>query len=353
MDGRPVLRRPFALGTILFFVLVVAVLTTAVLVVRARTPDLVLEVTQPPANHPATLRTGGEPPRSVEITFFVRESDPHALVGIVDSEENLVRTLDGDVALDEDDPVTYTWDGRTDAGALRAVRALPAARRPAGRAPRDDLAATDHRVHRRQPDPRTGSGMNTSAIELIGILIACGAAAVALVAEDRRARQAAMVVALIAAPVLVLGDVWDESRVVDFRHSPAQLGGAVVVGAIALALLAAAFRRRPEWFAIAAFAVLPLRVPVEIGGETANLLVPLYLVIGSGVIASILSGREPNERTTNDERLQSLAQTPALAARRHRRPLRHPIGLLGRRPQRDREHRLLSRSVLGPLRPGL
>ncbi len=115
-DGRPVLRRPFALGTILFFVLVVAVLTTAVLVVRARTPDLVLEVTQPPANHPATLRTGGEPPRSVEITFFVRESDPHALVGIVDSEENLVRTLDGDVALDEDDPVTYTWDGRTDAG---------------------------------------------------------------------------------------------------------------------------------------------------------------------------------------------------------------------------------------------
>lgn len=117
-DGRPVLRRPFALGTILFFVLVVAVLTTAVLVVRARTPDLVLEVTQPPANHPATLRTGGEPPRSVEITFFVREPDPHALVGIVDSEENLVRTLDGDVALDEDDPVTYTWDGRTDAGGL-------------------------------------------------------------------------------------------------------------------------------------------------------------------------------------------------------------------------------------------
>jgi len=35
---------------------------------------------------------------------------------MVDSEENLVRTLDADVALDADEPVTYTWDGRNDAG---------------------------------------------------------------------------------------------------------------------------------------------------------------------------------------------------------------------------------------------
>ena len=120
--------------------------------------------------------------------------------------------------------------------------------------------------------------------------------------EDRRRQHAAMVVALIAAPVLVLGDVWDESRVVDFRHSPAQLGGAVVVGAVALAALAVAFRRRPEWFAIAAFAVLPLRVPVEIGGETANLLVPLYLVIASGVIARFLSpNRATSRRATSDD----------------------------------------------------
>ncbi len=115
-DGRLATRRPIALGTAVFFVLVAVTLTTAVLVVRARTPDLVLEVTAPPANRPASLRAGGNPPRTVEITFFVRESDSHALVGIVDSEENLVRTLDSDVGLDEGDPVTYTWDGRTDAG---------------------------------------------------------------------------------------------------------------------------------------------------------------------------------------------------------------------------------------------
>lgn len=117
-ERRPPLRRPVALGTTLFFALLVVTLTTAVLVVRARTPDLVLEVTEPPANRPATLKTGGDPPRTVEITFFVRESDSHALVGIVDSQENVVRTLDGDVGLSEGDPVTYTWDGRTDDGAV-------------------------------------------------------------------------------------------------------------------------------------------------------------------------------------------------------------------------------------------
>jgi putative inorganic carbon (HCO3(-)) transporter len=93
-----------------------------------------------------------------------------------------------------------------------------------------------------------------------------------------------MCVALVAAPILVLGDVWDEPRVEDFRTSPGQIGVAIVVGAAALAALLLLFRRWPEAFPIAAFALLPIRVPVEIGGETANLLVPLYLVIAAQVI---------------------------------------------------------------------
>jgi O-antigen ligase len=38
--------------------------------------------------------------------------------------------------------------------------------------------------------------------------------------------------------------------------------------------------------------MLPIRVPIEIGGETANLLVPLYLVIASGVLARLISDQE-------------------------------------------------------------
>jgi FlgD Ig-like domain len=114
----PAPGRAIVLGTALFCVLAAAAVIAAVLVVRERTPDLVLEVSQPLASNPATLRPGGNPPRTVEITFFVRDSDDHASVGIVDSQENVVRTLDSDVALVSRDPVTYTWDGRDDAGRL-------------------------------------------------------------------------------------------------------------------------------------------------------------------------------------------------------------------------------------------
>jgi putative inorganic carbon (hco3(-)) transporter len=135
--------------------------------------------------------------------------------------------------------------------------------------------------------------VTANAAELIGILIACGGAAVALVAPERRMRDAGIVVALVAAPLLVLGNVWDEPRIVDLRHSPGQIAGGVVVGGLALAALVVLFRRWPEAFPIAAFAVLPLRVPLEIGGDTANLLVPLYLVIAAGGISSLIADRSP------------------------------------------------------------
>ena len=124
-------RGRVSLGAALFFCLLAATLVTAVLVVRARTPDLVLEVTEPPADDPAEFSPDGPPPNEVQLTFFVRESDEHALVGIVDSHEDLVRTLDSDVALAEREPVTYVWDGRTDDGATapparyRLLVALP------------------------------------------------------------------------------------------------------------------------------------------------------------------------------------------------------------------------------------
>jgi hypothetical protein len=105
------------LGTALFFAVLAATLVTAILVVRARTPDLVLEVTEPAANANVSFSPlGGPPPHQVELTFFVREADDHAFVAIVDSHEEIVRTLDSDVALAKRDPVTYVWDGRTDAG---------------------------------------------------------------------------------------------------------------------------------------------------------------------------------------------------------------------------------------------
>ena len=91
------------------------------LVVRARTPDLVLEVLVPARDERVVFdpRGGGDPlPASVALEFFVRESDPAALVGIVDRRENLARVLDRSVALAADEPVRYRWDGRDDGGRI-------------------------------------------------------------------------------------------------------------------------------------------------------------------------------------------------------------------------------------------
>jgi putative inorganic carbon (HCO3(-)) transporter len=142
--------------------------------------------------------------------------------------------------------------------------------------------------------------MTASAPEMIGILAACGGAAAALVVRDRRLWLAVIAVALCVAPVIVLGSVWGEPRVVDFRTSASQIGAALVVGGIALAALVALFLRYRPALPIAALAVLPLRVPIDIGGETANLLVPLYLVIAAGAIAEALRGTGPVANGTRE-----------------------------------------------------
>ena len=126
--------------------------------------------------------------------------------------------------------------------------------------------------------------MKASAPQFAGMLIACGAAATAILARDARLRYGAAVVALIAAPALVLGDVWDTSRVVSLLHPPEEIAALNLVAVIAAAILAAIFRRFEWSFPLAALAVLPLRVPVTVGGQTAHLLVPLYLVIAGGVL---------------------------------------------------------------------
>jgi O-antigen ligase len=48
------------------------------------------------------------------------------------------------------------------------------------------------------------------------------------------------------------------------------------------------FQRRPALLALAAAFALPFRVPIESGGQTANLLVPLYFVVAAGAVAFLV-----------------------------------------------------------------
>ncbi len=67
-------------------------------------------------------------------------------------------------------------------------------------------------------------------------------------------------------------------------RSPARLG-AGIAGLLAVAGLAAAFVRLPAALPVALLAVAPIRIPVELAGQEAFLLLPLYAVIGAGGLA--------------------------------------------------------------------
>ncbi len=161
--------------------------------------------------------------------------------------------------------------------------------------------------------------MTASALQLLGMLVACGGAAVALLARDPRLRYGAAAIALIAAPALVAGDVWHSARFVELRHHPAKLAAAIALAVVAVGAGAALFRRFAWAFPVGVFATLPLRVPVQLGGETSHLLVPLYLVIGAGLVCYAygrLTGprRGTAERSPpGDSSAPRLAEWPAAA----------------------------------------
>ena len=72
-------------------------------------------------------------------------------------------------------------------------------------------------------------------------------------------------------------DVWDEPRLIDFRDSPLRSAERCSPSPWRSPALTACFRRWPQAFAVAAFAALPLRVPIEVGdrdGEPAGPALP-------------------------------------------------------------------------------
>jgi putative inorganic carbon (HCO3(-)) transporter len=126
-----------------------------------------------------------------------------------------------------------------------------------------------------------------------GVLVAAGSAAAAILLPAGRPRSGTMLLALVLFPVLILGDQWHTHRIVELRNSPSHIAAGLVVGALAVLALTYVFRRWPVLLPLAIVAVLPFRIPLQSGGESANLLVPLYLVIAGGVLAVLLRDWSP------------------------------------------------------------
>jgi len=122
-----------------------------------------------------------------------------------------------------------------------------------------------------------------------GLLIAAACAAGSVLLPPGRGRSGAMLIALVLFPVLILGDQWHSAPIVELRHHEVKAAAAVILGAILVVALAWLFRVRPLLLPLAIIGLLPFRIPLESGGETANLLVPLYVVIAAGVLATVFS----------------------------------------------------------------
>jgi hypothetical protein len=101
-------------GPFLFVALLVASVVVAATVLHARSPDLAIQVTRFTKEIDPT---GPGKDRVAHIRFFVRESDPDATVEIVGPELRLIRTL-ARRPLVANEPVSFTWNGRTSSGAL-------------------------------------------------------------------------------------------------------------------------------------------------------------------------------------------------------------------------------------------
>lgn len=119
----------------------------------------------------------------------------------------------------------------------------------------------------------------------LGIVLAAVTAAATLVDPHARRRTVWMGMSLALAAVILVGHIDDTEQFRSLTDRPLRFAGLCVAGVLTVVLLAILFARRPAAFPLFVVGVLPFRVPIEAAGQTANLLVPLYLVIAAGCVA--------------------------------------------------------------------
>jgi putative inorganic carbon (HCO3(-)) transporter len=128
----------------------------------------------------------------------------------------------------------------------------------------------------------------SEALEVIGCVGAAAAISLSLLTADARLRVAGLVLALGLATALVAGQGWDD--IANLRAHHLEFAGLILAGAAGLVIGAAAMLRWPVLLPLMVVAAMPFRVRLHVaGGEAVNLLVPLYAVLGMGVLATLVA----------------------------------------------------------------
>lgn len=126
--------------------------------------------------------------------------------------------------------------------------------------------------------------------DLSSILVAALIAG-ALLLRAPAARWTAVIAALLVAPLLLAGVVLDDDRATRLLDHPALLAAGGVAGLIAVAVATGVFVRWPQALPPLIAVAIPLRLPISVGGESVNLLLPLYGLIGAGALAAAVRAR--------------------------------------------------------------
>jgi O-antigen ligase len=148
------------------------------------------------------------------------------------------------------------------------------------------------------------SGASEKVGAIVVALLAAGAVLGRRPLVGRRLGALLIVATVVLTPVLLVIDIWNTSVIHHVRDHAALALVGLVIGLAALAVLATIAHRRPQAFPLAAVFALPFRVPISSAGTTANLLVPLYVVIAAAALGHAvprLLGRRTQARISRND----------------------------------------------------
>jgi putative inorganic carbon (hco3(-)) transporter len=157
-------------------------------------------------------------------------------------------------------------------------------------------------------------GALSGPLPKLGVVAVALLAAVVMLHRDARVQAVATLAALVLSPVLLLAAIWHSPQLaVVHRHTLFAVVGAIVAVGVVIAA-AVVVGRRPALLAGAVLVALPFRIPIQAGGTTANLLVPLYFVVAAGSVAFISQTLRPGLIGAPDTDHQAAPDTDRKAA---------------------------------------
>jgi putative inorganic carbon (HCO3(-)) transporter len=128
-------------------------------------------------------------------------------------------------------------------------------------------------------------GVLSGPLPKLGVIAVALLVAVVLVSRQDRGRALATLGAIVLAPVLLLGDIWNSPQLSVIHRHPLVAALAGLLALLAVGAAAGLLVRRRRWIAPLALTALPFRIPISVSGTTYNLLVPLYFVVAAGALA--------------------------------------------------------------------